>query len=56
MSKMRRITMRGLAQIRRGRKWAKIETSQLNPAKIKHWRELQQKRKAERKEERSRAD
>ncbi len=52
MSKMRRITMRGLAQIRRGRGWTKIKTSQLNPEKIKHWRELQQKRKAERKEER----
>ena len=56
MSKMRRITMRGVPQTRKGHKWVKLRTSQLNPEKIKRWSELQQKRKAERKEERSRAD
>jgi len=49
--RMRRITMRGEAQIIKGHKWARLKTSQLNPSKIKHWRELQQKRKAERKDE-----
>jgi len=43
--------MRGVAQTRKGHKWARLKTSQLNPAKVRQWRERQQKRKEEKKDE-----
>lgn len=48
---MRRITGHGEAQIGRGHKWSRLRTSQLNPAKIRRWSELQHKRKEERKKD-----